>query len=272
MPKINQTVANITFMITKVLKTVVVFSMFCQIFILTGCKSTYKIKSLHVEYSTPYYREENQANLNSLSDFLVPYRDSLKSIMNDVIGESDLYMEKGVPESLLGNFVSDLCFSVINSYLSHSRLAEADFLIFNNGGLRSSIVKGEITRGAIFSLMPFDNELVVISLPYDSINSLINYIRLKEGVPLAGITISDLNFDASQVKIANGKRIAEGEIYHIATSDFLARGGDGMTMFTIDQSPVYTGIKVRDAIIGYIESEQSAGRKINSRLDGRITK
>ena len=58
------------------------------------------------------------------------------------------------PESLLGNFVTDLCLRQYSNI--------ADICVMNNGGLRSNLTKGEITRGDIYTLMPFENELVIL--------------------------------------------------------------------------------------------------------------
>ena len=53
--------------------------------------------------------------------------------MNEILCFNKTKMEKGKPESLLGNFVADLCIYETNSY------DMVDFCLLNNGGLRSSL-------------------------------------------------------------------------------------------------------------------------------------
>ena len=44
-----------------------------------------------------------------ISAIIAPYKIGIDSIMNEVLCYSKLEMRKGKPESLLGNFVTDLC-------------------------------------------------------------------------------------------------------------------------------------------------------------------
>ena len=55
-------------------------------------------------------KSESDSITNSI---ILPYRLGIDSIMNEVLCVSDVEMTKGRPESILGNFVSDLC---LNSF------------------------------------------------------------------------------------------------------------------------------------------------------------
>ena len=46
----------------------------------------------------------------------------------------------------------------------------------NTGGLRNILPKGEVTRGDIYKLMPFENELVVIELSKNEFKGLLEYL------------------------------------------------------------------------------------------------
>ena len=58
--------------------------------------------------------------------------------------------------------------------------------------------------------------------------------------------------------------------YKILTSDYLSGGGDKMDFFLnpINQEPI--GIKLRDAILEYITSENEKGNKLSATTDNRI--
>ena len=76
--------------------------------------------------------------------------------MNEVLTYSKINLTKKGSESLLGNFVTDLCLEQFSD--------QADICIMNNGGLRFPLPKGEVTIGDIYKLMPFENKLVVLEL------------------------------------------------------------------------------------------------------------
>ncbi|MBT5699560.1 MAG: 5'-nucleotidase C-terminal domain-containing protein, partial [Flavobacteriales bacterium] len=120
-----------------------------------------------------------------ITSIIEPYKIGIDSVMNEVLCVSEIEMTKGRPESLLGNFVTDLCLDQY-SYL-------ADICIMNNGGLRSTLPQGEITRGKIYELMPFENELVILELNTLELFDLIEYIFVREGEPFSGLSVYSID-------------------------------------------------------------------------------
>ena len=221
-----------------------------------------------------------------ITSIIEPYKIGIDSVMNEVLCVSEIEMTKGRPESLLGNFVTDLCLD------QHSDLA--DICIMNNGGLRSTLPQGEITRGKIYELMPFENELVILELNTLELFDLIEYILLRGGEPFSGLSV----YSTDSCMVNSSRKIlyrqadnilmsvpviasscgGEEELYivseiketykiRVLTSDYLANGGDKMSFFN-NKNQLKVGLKIRDAIINYCKSEQT----ITSKLDGRITK
>ena len=207
---------------------------------------------------------------NELQALLKPLRDSVSKEMDKVIGTSSLAMEKGKPESLLGNFVSDVCKSEIDSFLISQGQPSLDFFIFNFGGLRGALPQGNITMGDVYQVMPFDNELVWVDLPYDSLISVIRYIREKGGVPVSGLTLKLDGRGLDNLTLLNGKPLNSSNTYRIGTNDFLVRGGDGMNMLNVESKIYSTGVKVRDALISHIRMMAESKKPIGSVYDGRI--
>ena len=95
---------------------------------------------------------------------IAPYKSGMDKTMNEVLNTSDVAMTKDVPEGLLGNFVADLILKKANDYYAPDDGAKVSICILNNGGLRTPLPKGDITRGKVFELMPFENEMVFIQL------------------------------------------------------------------------------------------------------------
>lgn len=222
---------------------------------------------------------------SAITAIINPYKIGIDSVMNEVICISEKEMTKGRPESLLGNFVTDLCLEQFSD--------QADICIMNNGGLRFPLPQGEITIGDIYKLMPFENELVVLELNGLELFSLIEYIYSREGEPFSGIKIYSMdscmilsnrnilyrnedNILISEPMIASScggeeevyvvGRINETYKIRILTSDYLAYGGDKMSFFK-GKTQHNLETKLRDAIINYCKIKGF----INSSLDERFT-
>ncbi len=229
------------------------------VFIFFSCKT-----SLH--YTNTYFNQS--VDSTQITDILAekliaPYRDSLEKEMNQVIAVSEIEMpkEKNKSETLLGNFVADLCYQIVTEDMH----LKVDFCLLNNGGLRTSLPKGEITRGKIFELMPFDNELVIVQMTPLKAIEMLDYIKNVGGQPISG---SKLDFTKSTEILL--KEISISDTLNILTSDYLASGGDKMTFFLQPTSTIQTHKKVRDAIIEYCLKENKKGNQLKSTIDGRI--
>lgn len=117
----------------------------------------------------------------------------------------------------------------------------ADFSITNGGGIRASIDAGDVTMGEIIAVLPFNNVVTVSEVTGAQV-----YEALEHGyssLPAAAGSYAQTDLKVVYNKYADpGKRIlrvyANGKaikkdstVYHVATNDFLAVGGDGYTMF-----------------------------------------
>lgn len=200
---------------------------------------------------------------------IAPYRASLDSVMNEVLNYSERPLYKGQPESPLGNLMADLCYSKANEYYQPEDGVYAHLCVLNNGGIRSTIPEGEVTLGRVYELMPFENELVVLTLSGKATLDLFGYINASEGVPLANAQLR-LTGDGPRDITIGGIPLDTTLTYKVITSDYLANGGDQMSFFANPENYEVVGLKLRDAIIEYFKEEFAAGRSINAFEDGRI--
>jgi len=198
-----------------------------------------------------------------------PYKMKLDSAMNRVIGYSEFAMEKGTPESLLGNFLSDVMVSVVKNDFKDSISGLPVMSLLNNGGIRTSLPKGEVTVSNIFQLMPFDNEIVILELRGDILQKLFDVIAQKGGMPVGGLRLV-LNATAWTKAEIGGKTFSADERYILVTSDYLAQGGDGLDFLADNIRYIKTGLLVRDVFIRYIEEMTKEGKTISPKLDERI--
>jgi len=198
------------------------------------------------------------------------YREQLEAEMNEVLAHSAHHMEKASPEGLLNNFVADLILEVGESLYDPEDESAIDFCLLNYGGLRTSLPEGPVTRGRVFELMPFENEMVVITLTAEKTRELFDYLALADrGMPVSGIQF-EINEDRTWEAEIRGNPFTSRN-YKVLTSDYLAGGGDNMTFFLDPLDEEYLDMRIRDAIIQYLQQADREGRKISSELDGRIS-
>ncbi|MCC5922348.1 MAG: 5'-nucleotidase C-terminal domain-containing protein [Crocinitomicaceae bacterium] len=161
--------------------------------------------------------QENQ----QLQLFLIPFQDSLKQSMNQVLSYSLENLERQQPEGKLGNFTVDL---LRNAIIERGVFDAGKFpvlAILNNGGLRSPILAGDVTVGSVFKLMPFDNEVVFMRLPFTVLPALHEVLISKGGEPISGGSVNH-----ESIQLSDTAAMRQDSIWLI-TSDYLAQGNDG---------------------------------------------
>jgi 2',3'-cyclic-nucleotide 2'-phosphodiesterase (5'-nucleotidase family) len=109
--------------------------------------------------------------------------------------------------------------------------------------------------------MPFENEMVVLSLSGEKMQDLFNYIAATGGVPVSNIKLGIRDARAHSIKI-NKEEFDINKSYKVLTSDYLSTGGDKMNFFI--------KYRIRDALIDEMRIQGSLGKKLVVNLDGRI--
>lgn len=184
---------------------------------------------------------------NSYIDSIVqPYKDSLSVEMNVVIAEAKVDFVVNRPSCNLGNWVADALF--VNQ-TRNVRLNEPVMVLLNNGGLRSTLNKGNITIGDIFKLMPFDNEVVIVKLPISVLGDIEQYLKKSGGEPIANAVLKK-----GKLVINTGNENASH--FWVITSDYLMNGGDKMTFFSKKEEVNLTGKVIRDVLISEAKEQQ----------------
>ena len=120
---------------------------------------------------------EADSTLNAL---ISDYRGQLEAEMNTVIGTIAQPLTLQKPESSLGNWMADVLWEKATYYSKRP----IDFALQNYGGIRiSELPAGPLTRGKIYELMPFDNQLVVLDLPGNIVDTLIQHMTKDQILP-----------------------------------------------------------------------------------------
>lgn len=242
------------------------FALLTAYWFLNSCnswnRSAMHSHSLHVGDSSLYVHNESEMLIR-------PYRDSLSRSMREVIGRTTVELYTAKPQGPLGNFICDLLMEDIPAQTEYAFLKKHNcFSLLNTRGLRASIPAGDITIEKIYSVMPFENEIVLVKMPFSSIERIGAALTAAGAHPLSANTTLVAFSGEYAGLIIEGAR-AQEEVW-IITTDYLADGGDGMQFFEEQQSIIRTGIKLRDAIIAHIRKKNQEGKTIQSANDDRI--
>jgi len=224
-------------------------------------KSKIKLDANHYETSLSLYD-------SSIQRQILPYQKKIQDSMNQQIAEIIEPLIKETPVSNLGNFVCDALFKKHIDYLSDTS-QKADFVLLNNGGLRTNVPAGTLTIGKIFELMPFDNELVIVTLDNSGMTQLLDFIAKKGGMPISNLKLNIQNNSATEVFIGN-EPLDKQKNYKVLTSDYLVNGGDNMLFFKNSVHKILLKKLIRTALIEFCLDESRKGNKISSKKDGRI--
>lgn len=234
---------------------------------LFSCSSATKLKSVE---TTSIELNPQAVDDLEFEKTINPYKSKMDGLMNEVLIVSDQPLTKGLPESNLGDFVSDVMLKQANKRYKADDGHPVDLFIMNNGGLRTEFPKGNITRGHVFTLMPFENSLVILTLSGEKTKQLFEFIVKNNGFPFAGGRITAEGKNIKNIKV-NGKDFDESKTYKVATIDFIVMGEAEKYYFFKDPiklEPV--NYILRDALIDYLAEENKKGHTLNVSIDGRI--
>jgi 5'-nucleotidase len=240
--------------------------LFLTVLLIISCKNEPQ-HLMKIEGKLLPITEEISSN-EAIENFIKPYKTKVEGEMNKVLSytPTNLLRTDGELESSLGNLMADLCYERANAVFKSRTNQNIDFAMFNYGGIRAGISKGEITTQNAFNLMPFENSLVVVELTANKVNELVTYLIAENRAhPLSkqlNLVITPSGYD---LKI-NNKPLDNSKNYFVLTSDYLQSGGDNMNFFINPVNIYKLDYKVRNAIIDYFSEKDT----IKVELDGRF--
>ena len=209
---------------------------------------------------------KTQAEDPAIAALIAPYHDKVTAQMQEVLGTAPAPLVKNAGESPLANFVADLQRERASQVLGQP----VALGVMSNGGLRAGFAAGPVTLGAVFELMPFENELVVLDAPGPVVQQLFDYAaHVKMAVSGATYTVT---FDGLPKDIRIGNKpfdVNQDRLWPIAISDYLATGGDNMTFFKPLEAR-HTNVLLRTAIVDHIRALTKAGRPVTAQVEGRV--
>ncbi|HZL11324.1 MAG TPA: 5'-nucleotidase [Prolixibacteraceae bacterium] len=238
------------------------------VLLLVACSprlSVYQITTQNIQVSAQTSTVDSM-----VQSILTPYRDSIEQDMSTLVAVSATPLRKDKPESKLTNLVADILLQYGTEYCKLKNLnmiPNASYV--NYGGLRASLPQGEITVGHIFELMPFENEIVLLKISGESIHEMAERIAARGGEGVSGLILGIRNEKPATVKIG-GNEVDPAAWYWLVTNDYVADGGDQMSMFLNPAERININIKFRDVLIQSLSDRYKKDGIISVKEDGRI--
>jgi len=196
---------------------------------------------------------------------IAPYKEKLDDRMNQKISHTMIELNRMGDNSNLGALLSDYLLEGANDWAVKNKMPKVDAAILNIGGIRNNISEGDILVRNIFEVMPFENEMVIVKMKGEDIQGIFDYYeKHQKNNPVAQLNI--IVKDGKLVEgLINGERPQIGKTYYIATSDYLAMGGDSMYFFEKGET-IKTDVILRNLFLEYFRKNPEVKVKNDIRL------
>lgn len=200
------------------------------------------------------------------SDMIDAYSATVTEKMKEVIGYCPKALRKGNPESPLGNLTADGLIWMARKYYD----VDADVSLYNSGGIRSEISKGDVTLGDVYAVYPFDNVLSVVTMKGRDLKTLFEHMAEEGGMPVnKDVQLVIKGKKVKSVKV-HGEPVENDKIYTVATIDYLVNTG----RYGLDKAITRndSGEMIRDYFCEYFRhlADTDPNGHIKAALDGRI--
>ena len=250
-------------------KTLLIGAVTCAT-LLSACGTHYRLAGIERTRIVVDSRYDAQADAAATA-FLAPYKQQVDSVMGPVVGVVAHDMEACRPESALSNLLSDILVWAAATYDEKPVLG-----VYNMGGIRSSLVRGEVTYGDVLAVAPFENKIAFTTLTGETLMKLFGQIahRGGEGVSRGCELVIGRQGELVSARL-HGQEIDPKADYRVATIDYLLGGNDGMSAMNDGsnvQSPQEVRNNTRFIIMDYFKEKAARGEVVESKVEGRIKK
>jgi 5'-nucleotidase/UDP-sugar diphosphatase len=177
------------------------------------------------------HREGEDAPVNAeLARSMAAWKAKLDKALGEEIGYAATGFDKGSPE--LARWITE----------AWRREFKVDVALINTGGIRQALPKGPITKATVWSILPFDNKIVIC----DILGSDLLVDLEGEEAAFAGVTRSGNSY-----RMESGAPLDPKRRYRVATVDFLYFGGANYAFQKQDPSPQETAVDWRVPVIDW---------------------
>jgi 5'-nucleotidase len=207
-----------------------------------------------------------------IHDFPVPYADRVRAdsatarivaaaqreigpqVARVIATLADTVRRSSSGEAALGNLLAD----------AFREETKAQLAFVNNGSIRiAELAKGPVTWGMLYSLQPFENRMVRLTMTGAQVRDVIEKALAGDapGMHISGMTVvynptAPVGQRIERMTLANNQQVTDAGTYTAAVTDFLALGtGDGYRAFGQATKRQDTGLTDLEAVIEYLQGQ-----------------
>ncbi|MBV9542435.1 MAG: bifunctional metallophosphatase/5'-nucleotidase [Alphaproteobacteria bacterium] len=208
-------------------------------------------------------RDDTYAKDPAQTRLIAAYNALVAPVASRVVGKITAPItraENDAGESALGEVIAD-------AQLAAGRVTGAQIAFMNSGGIRADLKLGQdgaVSYADLFEVQPFGNTLVTLTLSGAQIKSLLE-LQWVESISAHVLQVSrgfTYTWDKARPVgdrvvpgslLLNGKPLDPAADYRVVVSNFLADGGDGLSLLREGRDRV-TGIGAVDAMEAYLRA------------------
>ncbi|XP_011292815.2 apyrase isoform X1 [Musca domestica] len=249
-----------------------------------------------VDYEgAPLYMGSDVPQAQDVIDTMEPWKLLLDEQISQIIGETKVDLLKDNcdrTECNIGNFFADAAVYAFTKLTPYDNVywSQASIALINTGAIRVPLTRGNLSYGHLSTMSPFENKMTAFSLPgLELLNALefsLNEIDMDVGKTTSSIFLQvsglKITYNITQPlgrRVQNVKVLCQNcevptylpldveETYRIITSDFIAEGGGGFTMFRDHGQDLQKEMTDLEAVCDYVKDNTP----IITGLDKRIT-
>jgi len=237
--------------------------------LLTGaCKTHYQLAGVQRSRILIDARYDRDPDAGA-AEFLKPYKHQVDSVMGPVVGRSTHYMTAQRPEGDLSNLLADILVWGAKDYGE-----TPDFGVYNMGGVRADLPKGDVTYGDVLDIAPFENKIAFGTLSGADVLQLFEQMASVGGEAVSHSVRMVISNDGHLVSATiNGEPVDPNRDYRVTTIDYLLGGADKMEAFKRCRdinSPQEASNNSRFIIMNYFREMSRQGREVTSKVEGRV--
>lgn len=235
---------------------------------LSSCRSHYEVTAVQRSRIVVDERYDKTPDQRAVI-FMQPYKHVVDSIMGPVVGHSAKYMTADRPEGTLSNLLADIMVWAAKDYGE-----TVDLGVYNMGGVRADLPKGEVTYGDVLDIAPFENKIAFATLTGDDLMELFRQMAAVGGEGVSHSVRMVITPDGQLVSASVGGEPVDGQrAYRIATIDYLLGGTDKLDAFKKSRdinSPMEASNNSRFIIMNYFREMNSQGKMVDAEIEGRV--
>ena len=185
--------------------------------------------------------------------------------LKTVVAYSNHGLSSESPESPLSNFLVDNMMAAVEKETGR----KVDIGILNFGGIRVDIPAGKVIRDDIVSMLPFRNNLVLVTLKGKDVLDIFKFLAADRVQAVGGVKFTVRNGNVEELLVGGVPPDPE-RLYSVATVDFLLDGGDGLKVAKNAEELIISDKRIGDVIMASVLKLTEEGRTLDYGRDGRV--